>query len=386
MSRREARERIANRGDLYHATAKEDTDLLVVGQGGPPLGDDGKLTQSLARAHELRAGGSPIRIVDEDEFLSQIGLEERRSDLQRLFTGQQLQRILGVTSRELRSWVRSDLIQPVRIVNRLCFFDFQQVATARTLSRLHGEGVGVKRIRKSLEDLGRWLPGSDQALGQLESIERGGPLLVRTGEGQLAETSGQLRMEFEDVAPPATIASERVAPKGPRPGMWISTADRNERSRADQLFDRGMQAEADGDLEAAADLYVEALALGGPEAEIAFNLGNTLYALERLPEAVEHFEQATQADSSYVEAWNNMGNVLSQLGQAERAVSAYRRALSLAPDYADAHFNLAETLAGMGALREARRHWEAYLVEDPHSSTAREVRERLEELQSQAPE
>lgn len=106
-------------------------------------------------------------------------------------------------------------------------------------------------------------------------------------------------------------------------------------------------------------------------------LGNTLYALGHAEEAVERFEQATRADSSYVEAWNNMGNVLAELGRAEEAVSAYRRALSLAPDYADAHFNLAETLHQMGDRQAARVHFRAYLAQDPASDWADQARERL---------
>ena len=82
-------------------------------------------------------------------------------------------------------------------------------------------------------------------------------------------------------------------------------------------------------------------------------------------------------DPSYVEAWNNLGIVLAELEETDRAVSAYRHALAIAPEYADAHYNLAETLAGNGDLAGARRHWTAYLDQDPSSSWADEVRLRL---------
>lgn len=379
MSREEARERIAACGGIYDPVPRADTDVLVVGQGGPALGDDGKLTHSLQIARTLQSEGAPIRIVAEQEFLQSIGLEERCDDFHRLYTTEQLQRILDVPSRDIRHWMRHELIQPVRVVNRLCFFDFQQVATARTLCRLARAGVGPQRIRKSLEALRRWLPGSDSALAQLESIEDGGPLLVRTDEGRLAEASGQLRIEFEPEPPaPASSPAETHGPPPTRPPARAPASMRIcPQDDAEAQFEAGMQAEADGDLEFAIQAYERALALGGPVAEVTFNLGNTHYALERLEQAAGYFELATRADSSYVEAWNNLGNVLAELERGEEAVSSYRRALSLAPDYADAHYNLAETLAGMGALHEAQRHWRAYLLQDPHSPTAREVRARL---------
>ena len=53
MSRDEACARIAAAGGQYDATPSADTALLVVGQGGPPLGEDGRLTRSLRAARGL---------------------------------------------------------------------------------------------------------------------------------------------------------------------------------------------------------------------------------------------------------------------------------------------------------------------------------------------
>lgn len=363
MSREEAVERIGAAGARYAASPTASTALLVVGQGGAPLGEDGRLTISLRKAHELRAGGAPIRIVREGEWLALLGLEEHQEDMHRLFTSEQLSRILGVPIAEVRSWVRHELIRPVRVVNRLCWFDYPQVAGARSISRLTQAGVSPARIRKSLHQLAAWLDEADRSPTQLEPLERGGELLVRLEDGNLAEPTGQLRLGFDRGVAEGGEGGPAAAP------TLLRTPD--------DWFEQGILAEEEGRLEAAAAAYLRALDEDGGRPEVCFNLGNTLYGLKRRSESVDWFARATELDPGYVEAWNNLGNVLAELEQVDRAVRAYRHALAIAPEYADAHYNLAETLAGSGDLAGARRHWTAYLDQDPNSSWAEEVRQRL---------
>jgi len=357
MSRREAMRRLELAGARYASGPGEKTDVLVVGSGGPPLGEDGLLTRSLCDARTLqRTGGAGrrLRIVQEEELLELLGLQDPREDLGRLYTTEQLSRILDVPARRIRAWVRHGLIQPVQVVRRLSFFDFRQVATARALSRLTRSGVTPKVIRKSLEQLGAWLGRGAQSLTQLETLESSRLLVVRTDEG-LVEPSGQLRLGFEDL-------EQEAAPTLRATPDW---------------FERGAEAEEDERLDDAALAYERALELGGPSPEICFNLGNTYYSLERPADAVQMLLKAVELDPEYVEAWNNLGNIMAELGEPSEAGACFRHALELEPTYADAHYNLAELLADQDDYQEAREHWRAYLAGDPFSSWAEEVRERL---------
>ena len=142
----------------------------------------------------------------------------------------------------------------------------------------------------------------------------------------------------------------------------------------------GISAEEDGNPDGAIEAYQRALSLGEPQPEVCFNLGNTFYSLGRIVEASASFAQATEIDPEYVEAWNNLGNTLAEIGKPDEAVPAYRRALSIEPGYADAHYNLGDTLATLNDLSGARRHWQAYLTQDPNSPWATRVRDRLAEL------
>lgn len=366
MPRDEARARIDEGGGRFVPAPTEETALLVVGQGGPPLGDDGRLTRSLRAARAMQERGHPIRIVSEEEFLARLGLEERQDDLHRLYTTDQLARILGIRPSLVRYWVRSGLIKPVREVRRLHFFDFQQVAAARALHQLTQDGVSAARIRRSLQQLAGWQPRAEQVLAQLETLEGDGPLLLRTEDGALAEPSGQLRLEFPSTEP-------RLVETPPVPSLRPVPAPQS----AEDWFELGVLAESEGYLDGAEDAYRRALDLGDDRPETWFNLGNTLYSLKRRRESADCYERACELAPDYVESWNNLGNVLGEMGEVDESIRAYRHALMVSEDYLDARYNLAETLANHGRLEEAVEHWHEYLELDGTSAFARMVRERM---------
>lgn len=383
MPRDEAEERVARAGGRVVEAPGPATRFLVVGEDGPPLGEDGHLTRSLREARKRREGGQELAILGEEDFLRLIDQDERCAGLQRLYTTQQLARILDVPSAELRRWIRLGLVRPLQVVRRLHFFDFRQVATARRLAQLTRAGVSVARLRKSLEELSLWSGDASRALAQLQALEGGGALALRTDAGLLAEPSGQLRLAFEPEpllpAPPAREAQPEG--DGSDEAGWAPDRESPRRRRAAgelTWFERAVLLEEHGRFDDAIQAYRNAV-LEDDDArpEALFNLGNVLYAVERFDEAARFLARATEVDPEFVEAWNNLGNALGRAGRTSEAVAAFARALSIEPHYADAHFNLAETLAAAGDVGGARHHWRAYLAEDPVSPWADVVRERL---------
>lgn len=376
MDHRTARRRLREHGARCTTLPGIGTDYVIVGEAGPPLGADGSPTRALLLAEQHRRAGHRLQLLRETEFLTLLGLQQNREDLERLYTVEQLARILSTPTATVRQWVRLGLIRPAKETGRLALFSFPQVSAARDLCRLAEAGLSPQRLKSSLERIRAWLPDGDVALGQLEVLSHNS-VGVRLDDGSVAEPSGQLRLQFDGpqdgpaiprLAPaPAASAAPDRPPAAPTP------------LRRDWFAD-GVAAEEAGDLTAAIHAYRQSLLSGGPQPETSFNLGNCYYATERLEDAVEMYTRAVNIEPEYCEAWNNLGNTLSDLERIDDALDAYRRAIHASPDYADAHYNLAETLAWLGDVASARAHWAAYLEQDPHSAWARRVRQRLAEL------
>jgi len=355
LTRSEAQERLAAAGGALAEALGPRTAWVVLADGAVPLDADGALSFEVEEARTCIERGQPLELLSEQEFLARLGLSVEREPSRRLYTSAQLARILELSPQRISAWVRAGLIHPVRTGSRLTSFEFREVAQAKALARLTAQGVAPRRIQKSLAALARWWPEAKSPLLQVEALEARGKLLVRTGAGQLAEPSGQLWLDF-----PAEFAARSTTV--PDSELW---------------FQRALRLEEEERLEEAVLAYGKALDPARPRVDIAFNLGNALYALGRHADAARALTLATELDPDFVEAWNNLGNALAQQERHGEAGVCFERALALEPDYGDAHFNQAESLAALGELERARRHWRAYLALDPDSLWAAEVRARL---------
>ena len=361
MTQRELADVISELGGTCVAKPTRATALLIVGQEVPPLHPDGRPTYNLEKARQLRAAGYALEIISEEDFITRMELQPRETHV-RQYTIGQLSRILNVSVQRLRIWMRAGLIEPIEVVNRLPFFDFRQVSSAKTLCDLIASGVSPARIRDSLQRMRQWLPHIDQPLSQLAVLEDRGRILVRLQSGQLAEPSGQLQLDFGQDEDAASLQMENRS--------------------AEEWFEEALLYEEAANYDQAIAAYRRAVELSPDDPVLHFNLGNVLYTQTRLEEAAYYFRRAVESDPTYVEAWNNLGIVLAEGRRLSEATTCLQRALRVMPTYADAHYNLADTLYESGETLEACRHWRAYLQLDPASPWADEVRERLQHVEN----
>ncbi len=353
MTRKEAAELVRTYGGRFVPTVTRRTAYLIVGQEGWPLRKNGRLTIKLLKAQALERRGYKVSVLSEEELLARLGLDSRSDEARRLHTTAELTQLLNVPRDRLRAWMDAGLVRPVESSHGIAYFDFRQVAGAKTLCDLIEAGVTAERLRRSLEQLRIWARDVEQPLTQLAMLERDGHLLVRIGDA-LAEPTGQLLLEFADGAEASAVA---FSPNRLSADDWYDLACRHE--------DAGRLAEAEA-------AYRQALTLAGPDAACLFNLANVLCALGRKPEAAECLHQAVTLNDRDPGAWNNLGAVLADLKRFPEAKAAYQKAISLG--YADAHYNLADLLRDLGDHEAARRHWRAYLRQDPNSRWARYAR------------
>jgi tetratricopeptide (TPR) repeat protein len=123
-----------------------------------------------------------------------------------------------------------------------------------------------------------------------------------------------------------------------------------------------------GDFQNNEVLYRATLARN-PGAWIAHNNLGQILALTpaRLPEAMEHYEEALRLNPDYADAHNNLGQALSQTPKGrQQAIVQFEEALRIKPDQAELHCNLANVLAqDPGRLTEAVGEYETALRLDP---------------------
>jgi tetratricopeptide (TPR) repeat protein len=358
MSRAEAADLISAHGGHFTATLNRFTSLLVVGQDGWPFEKDGRLSGKLRKARSLQRNGIGITVLTEEEFFARLGLESPAEGVSRLYSTAEIARLLKIPGDHIRRWSAAGLIRPVEMTQGVSYFDYGQVVSARTMSGLVEAGVKPERIRRSIEQMQRWMGSVEQPLLQLAILERQGELLVRLDDG-LADTSGQRYFDFDHIAEPPRVSL-------PRPP-----------ATAEQLFQRGCRNEECGRLDEAEEAYRQALLLGGPNPTICFNLANVLNALGRKEQAVERYHQVVEFNRADVDAWNNLGVVLADLGRTREAIAALEHVLAVDRDYADAHYNLADLLDETGHETEAAVHWHAYAAKDHMGAWAMHARERL---------
>ncbi len=350
MSRAQAEQRIVQAGGRPVREPGPATAILVAGNAQGHLDAQGEIARNLARFRQLKQQNAVIQLLEEPEFLRLLGAQDELEDFSRLYTAEQVSRIAGAPLAEVRSWVRRGLLRPARLSHRLAWFDFQDILTARNLSRLTKAGVPAARIHRSLSEIAGWLPEGAKVLGRLEAYANG--LRLRLPDGGRAEPSGQRLMDFQPrpEQPAERTPGERDSATllsrpavAPFPTAAASSAD---------WFSQGLEAEERGELQAASELYARALQASA-EPEVYFNLGNVLYELGHEAQAAERYLQAVEADPEFAEAWNNLGNSLAAIGRLEDALKAYRQALSLEPDYPEPRCNLATILDRLGRPAEA---------------------------------
>jgi protein O-mannosyl-transferase len=118
----------------------------------------------------------------------------------------------------------------------------------------------------------------------------------------------------------------------------------------------------------AMDLFNQAMRIKPAVAH--YSLGNALMQKQRILEAIEEYEQALAIDPDEAETHNNLANALLLRGRTSEAIHEYEQALRLNPAYAKAHNNLGNALVQTGRASEAIDHYEEALRIAPNSTDA----------------
>jgi tetratricopeptide (TPR) repeat protein len=439
MTHREAMDAVAEQGGRSVQTITSQTTLLVVGEEGWALEDDGRASQKLEYALRLAADGHPLKIVAESDWLQMLGLEERRDDIRRACTPAMLSRLLNVPVRLIRRWERQGLIRPVRRVCRLPYFDYREVAGARRLAALLEEGVSPKTLESSLQKLSQSLGASERSLAQLNLLVRDDRILVRDDRGVLLPRTGQRLLDFESVEHPriapagdtaadrsdpdidAAAAAEgtdavpcllpfsaavRAATKNPADRSAAATTERRMIDwNADEWFQEGCRLTEESEFEAAINSFRNSLSLLGTEqaamlkgqpplqdpaghypdpADVNFHLADALYRHGRAEAALERYHSALESAPDFIEAWTQLGCLQAELNDLQAAETSFSTALAIHPANPDALLHCAQLLDRLGRPRDAAACWRQYLQHERRGPWSDHARDRIAALEQQS--
>jgi tetratricopeptide (TPR) repeat protein len=374
MNRREAKQVVRAAGGVMSEQVGAEVDLIVIGADQKPSDNYSEL---LSDGVLEAAGQGTLEIISETEFWQRLGHVEAETDARRLYTPAMLSELLGVPLSTIRRWHRRGLITPFRQVNRLAYFDYEEVASARHLAQLIAAGESPREIETKLGRLAEMFPSLQRPLSQLSIIIEGHSLLLRQGAG-LIEPGGQMRIDFaalesgghtESTANSAVLAFPgRDESPSNEAGHWTT---------AEEFLEAAIELEDSGDISDAIEVYRSMLLALGPTPDVVFRLAELLYQTGDLPAARERYYLAVELDPEYVEARSSLGCVLVELRQWALAEAAFRGALEHHPDYPDVHFHLARLLDELDRRVEASKYWQEFLQLAPRSPWADEARERL---------
>ena len=283
------------------------------------------------------------------------------------FTLRRVQALLGLSRTTVAGLIAERFVTPTRGPRNAWRFTFQDLMLLRTAFALQASSIPPRKILRSLARLKATLP-QELPLTGLRITAIGADVAVRSPQGQWQASSGQLLMDFE-VAPVAgsvAFLTRDVAAPGARslrdgsgvrdtPDVTAAPAAPS----AQSWFDRGLALESTNSAAAEA-AYRQALALA-PDLEAAcLNLGAMFCEGGRYAELADLSEAAVNHCPASALIHFNHGVALDHLERLPEALDSYEQCLALDPALADAHFNLGRLREQLGDTRGALRHFNAY--------------------------
>jgi len=335
MTRAEAFEVVRQRGGTPCSAVTKGTNLLIAGELGWPLLDDGRPSNKLSRANAYS-----IPVASERRFLEWIG-KAIPDSVHKTYSADQLAALSKLSSGMIQELAQLGLLD-----ERGGCFGFRDLASARQIAKLLADGARLSEITRAVSQIRKWLPEVGLANVRLHP----GP---------------QYSLEVEQ---PGGRTNQR--------GQFVLAVDQSQ-NNPDDLFEQAQSAEEAGDIAEAERLYRILMKSDPTDAAAPFNLGNLLRASARNVEAEAAIRAATRANPTFADAWYNLSDLLDEQGRTQAAIECLRTALRVAPGYVDAMFNLALLLQRTSRYAEAADYWRHYLANDRQSEWAARARRSL---------
>ena len=261
MTRAEAFGVVRQHGGTPSPGVTKQTNVVVVGELGWPLLDDGRPSNKLTKATSY---GIPI--VSERRFLEWLGKGAPES-ANKTYSAEQIAALSNLSSDRIHELALLGLLD-----ERAGRFGFRDLASARQIAKLLSAGVRLSEIVRSVTEVRKWLP--DVGLAHVR---------FHAGPGKHLEV-------------------EQSGGRTDKRGQFVLLVDHPE-CNPDDFFDQAVSAEEAGDIGEAERLYRIVMKSDPSDAVAPFNLGNMLRSKGGNVEAEAAFRAATCADPTFARAW-----------------------------------------------------------------------------------
>jgi Tfp pilus assembly protein PilF len=284
---------------------------------------------------ETAAGAT---LLSEAGFRQRLGAGPTAAPAAGPYTADEVARLSGLSPEACRTLGLFDVLAPAAGMH-----GYADVATARQVARLLGEGVPFGAILKAGIELGR------------RGVRVSQVRLAAAPWGEVVQRMGETLAQFD--------------------GQFALVLD-EEAQNAEASFAEAQASEASGDLAEAERWYRRADRLDKADPVIPFNLGNVLAAQSRMAEAEVAFRRALGRDPAFAEAAFNLGRLFETQGRDAEALRVYVETITAHPAYAQALFNAGRLLTKAERFGEALPLWERFLSlapDDPDAGQARRM-------------
>jgi len=155
----------------------------------------------------------------------------------------------------------------------------------------------------------------------------------------------------------------------------------DQRQQAWNLLQQAYQAQMEGELDRAVELYKSSLDIC-PTAEAHTFLGWTYHFQGKVEAAIAECKLAIEVDPDFGNPYNDIGSYLIALGRNDEAIPWLERAIE-APRYEPRHFphfNLGRAYLAKGEINRARKSFQESLRIEPDYALARQAIESLRRM------